>query len=108
MDNSALRQTILSTADDMGDRAKFGWGRLNADRAVRGPAKFDTSLTLGGDFIADFNTYRSQFYNDISGNAGLTKRGTGYLVLWGKNTYSGDTTITKGTVKLYGRELGNA
>ncbi|WMD23932.1 autotransporter domain-containing protein (plasmid) [Achromobacter seleniivolatilans] len=102
MDNSALRQTILSTADDMGDRAKFGWGRLNADRAVRGPAKFDTSLTLGGDFIADFNTYRSQFYNDISGNAGLTKSGTGSLVLWGQNTYSGGTTITKGTVELYG------
>ena len=102
MDNSALRQTILSTADDLGDRSKFGWGRLNADRAVRGPAKFDTSLTLGGDFIADFDNYRSQFYNDISGDSGLTKDGTGSLVLWGKNTYAGGTTIANGTVELYG------
>ncbi|WP_025139639.1 autotransporter serine protease [Achromobacter sp. DH1f] len=102
MDNSALRQTILSTADDLGDRTKFGWGRLNPDRAVRGPAKFDTALTLGGDFVANFDNYRSQFFNDISGNAGLTKDGTGSLVLWGNNTYAGGTTISKGTVELYG------
>ncbi|AXA80632.1 autotransporter outer membrane beta-barrel domain-containing protein (plasmid) [Achromobacter xylosoxidans] len=102
MDNSALRQTVLSTADDLGDRAKFGWGQVNPDRAVRGPAKFDTALTLGGDFVANFNTYRSHFYNDISGNTGLTKDGTGSLVLWGKNTYAGPTTINKGAVELYG------
>ncbi len=77
MDNSALRQTLLSTADDMGDRTRFGWGRLNMARAVRGPALFDTRLTLGGNFVADFDGMRSEFFNDIGGDAGLTKAGTG-------------------------------
>lgn len=102
MDNSALRQTLLSTADDMGDRSRFGWGRLNRDRAVRGPALFDTRLTLGGDFVADFDGMRSAFFNDIGGDAGLDKRGTGALVLWGRNDYAGATTITSGAVELYG------
>ncbi len=102
MDNSALRQTLLSTADDMGDRARFGWGRLNPDRAVRGPALFDTRLTLSGDFVADFNARQSAFFNDIGGNAGLTKNGTGELVLWGANHYAGATTINRGTLTLYG------
>ncbi|MFY3162964.1 autotransporter domain-containing protein [Achromobacter xylosoxidans] len=107
MDNSALRQTLLSTADDMGDRTRFGWGRLNMARAVRGPALFDTRLTLGGDFVADFDGMRSEFFNDIGGDAGLTKAGTGALVLWGQNRYTGTTTITRGTVELYGSVAGD-
>ncbi|MCV6905397.1 MAG: autotransporter domain-containing protein, partial [Achromobacter xylosoxidans] len=107
MDNSALRQTLLSTADDMGDRTRFGWGRLNMARAVRGPALFDTRLTLGGDFVADFDGMRSEFFNDINGDAGLTKAGTGALVLWGYNRYAGATTITRGTVELYGSVAGD-
>lgn len=102
MDNSALRQTILSTADDLGDEAIYGWGKVNPTRAVRGPALFDSRLTLGGDFQANFDVYRSQFFNDIAGDAGLVKNGTGSLVLWGKNTYAGGTTIAGGTVELYG------
>ncbi|MFH7108513.1 autotransporter domain-containing protein [Achromobacter xylosoxidans] len=107
MDNSALRQTLLSTADDMGDRARFGWGRLNMARALRGPALFDTRLTLGGNFVADFDGMRSEFFNDIGGDAGLTKAGTGALVLWGQNRYTGTTTITRGTVELYGSVAGD-
>ncbi|MFY3137930.1 autotransporter domain-containing protein [Achromobacter xylosoxidans] len=107
MDNSALRQTLLSTADDMGDRARFGWGRLNMARALRGPALFDKRLTLGGNFVADFDGMRSEFFNDIGGDAGLTKAGTGALVLWGQNRYTGTTTITRGTVELYGSVAGD-
>ncbi|OCZ72424.1 autotransporter outer membrane beta-barrel domain-containing protein [Achromobacter xylosoxidans] len=107
MDNSALRQTVLSTADDLGDRARFGWGKLNIERAVRGPALFDTRLTLGGDFVASFDDMRSEFFNDIGGDAGLTKGGTGTLVLWGQNSYAGATTINNGTIELYGSLAGD-
>ena len=107
MNNSALRQTILSTADSLGDPAIYGWGRVNPNKAVRGPALFDSRLTLGGDFVADFDGYRSEFFNDIGGDRGLIKHGTGSLVLWGHNTYTGLTAIENGTLELYGRVAGD-
>ena len=102
MDNSALRQTILSTADDLGTRDRTGWGELNATRALRGPARFDRRLTQGGDFEARFDAHISHFLNDIAGDAGLIKSGTSTLALWGKNTYSGTTRVDGGTLALYG------
>ena len=42
----------------------------------------------------------------ISGSAGLTKEGAGTLTLTGVNTFSGDTTIDAGTLKL--NSSGNA
>ena len=39
-------------------------------------------------------------YGGIAGNFGLTKVGTGTLTLFGANTYSGDTTISSGTLML--------
>lgn len=102
MDNSALRQTLLSTADSLGDPALYGWGKINPDRAVRGPARFDTALTFDHYFRATFDGYRSEFFNDISGDSGLVKDGNGTLVLWGNNTYQGHTYIDGGTLELYG------
>ena len=102
MDNHALRQTLLSTADPMGDRKYFGWGRLNPDRAVRGPALFDSRLTFYQDFVADFDGGRSEFFNDIGGDQGLVKAGSGTLTLWGKNTYAGNTEIRDGVLELFG------
>lgn len=107
MDNHALRQTLLSTADNLGSPEIYGWGRVNADRAVRGPALFDSRLTFGGDFVADFERRRSEFFHDIGGNRGLVKSGNGTLVMWGKNTYSGATLIQGGILELYGRLAGN-
>lgn len=107
MDNHALRQTLLSTADSLGPPEIYGWGRVNADRAVRGPALFDARLTFGRDFVAEFDGYRADFYNDIGGDRGLIKRGTGTLVLWGNNTYAGTTRIQHGFLELYGRVAGS-
>ena len=38
----------------------------------------------------------------ISGTGNLTKQGSGALTLSGTNTYTGDTTINAGTIKLTG------
>ncbi|HVU23275.1 MAG TPA: autotransporter-associated beta strand repeat-containing protein [Opitutus sp.] len=57
----------------------------------------DTTNAAGGIF-----TYNSDIANPNSGaNAlGLVKLGTGTLVLGGTNTYSGDTFVNAGTLKL--------
>ncbi|MFJ2988663.1 S8 family peptidase, partial [Collimonas sp. NPDC087041] len=47
MNADLIRQTILSTATDMRDTATYGWGLLNASKAVNGPALFDQRLALG-------------------------------------------------------------
>ncbi|MEO6919152.1 MAG: autotransporter domain-containing protein, partial [Collimonas sp.] len=102
MSADQIRQTILSTATSMGDTATYGWGLLNASKAASGPALFDTRLTLGGNFTAKFDSVSSTFGNDISGNAGLLKDGSGTLTLAGNNTYSGATEILKGTLNVTG------
>ena len=38
----------------------------------------------------------------IDGTGSLTKGGTGYLMLWGTNTYTGLTHVAAGTLVLYG------
>ncbi len=104
MTNSELRQTILSTTDDLGLPHLLGWGKLNTDRAVRGPGLFDTRLTLGGDFQADTKGHNAAFYNDIGGNAGLRKSGAGTLTLWGNNTYAGETHVVLGKLAVNGTQ----
>ncbi|MGB7196303.1 MAG: autotransporter domain-containing protein [Collimonas pratensis] len=102
MSADQIRQTILSTATSMGDTATYGWGLLNASKAASGPGLFDTRLTLGGNFVAKFDLVSSTFGNDIGGNSGLLKDGTGTLTLAGNNTYSGATEILKGTLNVTG------
>lgn len=114
MNNSELRQTLLSTADPIDDPDIdpidhpdiYGWGKVNPDRAVRGPALFDWRLEHGDSFVVDFDSYRSHFFNDIGGDRGLVKSGSGTLVLWGKNTYAGATDIWSGVLELYGSVTG--
>ena len=102
MNADQIRQTILSTATSMGDTATYGWGLLNASKAANGPALFDTRLTLNGNFTAKFDSVSSTFSNDIGGNAGLLKDGSGTLTLSGNNTYSGASEVLKGTLNVTG------
>jgi len=102
MSADQIRQTILSTATSMGDTATYGWGLLNASKAANGPALFDTRLTLGGNFVAKFDSVSSTFGNDIGGNSGLLKDGSGTLTLAGNNTYSGASEVLKGTLNVTG------
>lgn len=102
MNADLLRQTILSTATSMNDTATYGWGLLNAGKAVNGPALFMQSLALGPNVNVSFDGMTSNFSNNISGDAGLIKSGTGTLTLSGSDTYSGNSRITNGTLNITG------
>ncbi|MEX5538876.1 autotransporter-associated beta strand repeat-containing protein, partial [Pseudomonas syringae] len=43
------------------------------------------------------------FSNNINGDAGLTKSGKGRLVLTGNNTYTGNTVVNEGVLKVDGK-----
>ncbi|MGH8466995.1 MAG: S8 family serine peptidase [Pseudomonas sp.] len=99
-----IQQTILTTATDLGDAgadAVFGWGVVNAEKAIMGPAQF-----FGDDFVADV-TGSSVFGNDISGEFGLVKNGAGSLRLDGTGTFAGDTVINAGTLGFKGDTASN-
>ncbi|HEX7338501.1 MAG TPA: S8 family serine peptidase [Rhodanobacteraceae bacterium] len=96
-DNDMVRQTLLGTATDLGAPgvdATFGWGLLDVGKAIKGPAKF-----AWGDVSVSFDGITSTWANDISGSGGLTKGGTGTLVLSGNDTYTGGTTINGGILQ---------
>ena len=113
MTGHEIQQTILTTADDIGEPdvdSKFGWGYLNEIKALNGPAKFDNILLVGesaakGQLKGKFNANitdegRYIFSNDISGDGGLKKSGKGTLVLAGNNTYFGETEVRNGTLEI--------
>lgn len=94
-----LQQALLTTATDLGAPGVddvYGWGLVNAGRAVRGYGMFarDTTLDTGG--------YDGTFSNDISGPGGLVKLGAGTLTLAGTNSYAGDTRVAGGILHLSG------
>lgn len=98
--NDQVRQTLLGTAIDIGAPGVdpvFGYGALDVGSAVLGPARFDW-----GDFIADVGNGTSEWRNPISGAGGLVKRGSGTLVLREGGTFTGDTRVEGGTLRLEG------
>ncbi|MET3614895.1 subtilase-type serine protease [Rhizobium aquaticum] len=94
-----LQQTLLTTATDLGAQgvdAVYGWGLVNAGKAVRGYGQFVANTTL------DTKGATSTFSNNISGAGGLTKTGAGTLILTGTNTYQGATNVNGGTLQVDG------
>jgi len=105
MSASNVQQTLLTTATDLGQRgvdSTYGWGLVNAAKAINGPSQF-LKTQSSERFIADIQSGESRpFYNDISGDGGLWKRGSGSLTLAGNNTYRGDTFVDEGTLRVTG------
>jgi len=96
MTGDLLRQTILSTATDIGIPGvdeDYGWGLLNIDKALKGPALFDKRLALGEKVYINLDGGTYAFDNDISGDAGLVLSGIGTLTLNGNATYTGETIV---------------
>jgi len=105
MSGSNLQTTILTTATDIGEAGvdrQYGWGLINAAKAVNGPSQFVT------DFRAVVDTVDGGvFANAISGTGGLIKTGSGSLTLAAHNSYSGLTSVEGGTLVLTGTVAGD-
>lgn len=103
-----VRQVILTSADYIDDgtgthaqyNQKFGWGALNISDALKGPKRF--SKIFGEEFTANVTAGTAIFSNNIIGNAGLTKTGSGTLVMAGDSTYQGGTMINAGKLQVTG------
>lgn len=92
-----LQQTLLTTATDLGAPGVdevYGWGMVNAGKAVRGYGMFTSVVTL------DTQGYVSTFSNNISGVGGLVKAGAGTLILTGANSFAGGASVTGGMLLL--------
>ncbi|HET7266736.1 MAG TPA: autotransporter domain-containing protein [Oleiagrimonas sp.] len=104
MSGHNVQQTLLTTATHLGGgdpnqpNATFGWGLVDAARAMHGPAQFV------GNFVADIGAAQSTFGNAISGAGSLTLDGNrqGVLTLSADNSFSGGTVIHGGRLHLGG------
>ncbi|MCT8557943.1 S8 family serine peptidase, partial [Glaesserella parasuis] len=120
MDHHLVTQTILSTANKLNSsdvteepNERVGWGVLNQERALNGPARFDTKLLTDDnkthvvaklDYKHHTDRTKYTWSNNIQGDAGFKKQGTGTLYFTGSNSYSGNTVIENGTLVI-GNEL---
>ncbi|WP_155056378.1 phosphatase PAP2 family protein [Streptomyces blattellae] len=92
-----LRTTALPSGYVLLDGAEQ-WGRLNLFAAADGYGAFDTDVTVTLDASAGGFGAADSWRNDIGGDGGLTKRGTGTLTLTGHNRYTGGTALTDGVL----------
>lgn len=102
--NIDLKNTLITTADDMGEEgvdAVWGNGLVNETRSLKGYGRFDNIITLNVDGVK-----RAYYFdNDISGSGGVIKKGKDILVVNGNNTYTGNTTIAEGEWVANGHSL---
>ncbi|MFI5798531.1 phosphatase PAP2 family protein [Streptomyces sp. NPDC051677] len=74
------------------------WGRLNLFAAADGYGAFDSDVTVTLDASKGGFQAADAWRNDIEGEGGLTKRGTGTLTLTGHNRYHGGTVVEEGVL----------
>lgn len=108
MTAAQLKQTILTTALDVGQRGVdkvFGWGLLNGIGALNGPMLFNA-----GDFIAQLDRVTKvgknyYFNNNIYGSGGLRVSGGSqdYLYLTGANSFTGDIIVNSANLVVVNR-----
>lgn len=100
MSASNVQEVLLGTATPLGQASLYGYGMVNADKAVKGPALLDW-----GTFevhVPDGSS--ATFANDLSGTGALlvANAGTGALLLAGQDSYTGGTTVQSGVLQVNG------
>ncbi len=80
----------------------FNGGALQAASDISMQATRLVTLTNTNVGIIDTNGYNVSIAGVMSAAGGLSKRGLGTLTLTAANTYSGETIISEGTLKLSG------
>ena len=79
----------------------FGGGTLQASGTMSTSVPM-TLTGIGGKAKIDTAGYDVAFSGALSGSGGLTKLGWGTLTLAAKNSYSGDTVVQEGILKITG------
>jgi autotransporter-associated beta strand protein len=101
LDATQRREVLRTTALPSGYVLLDGfeqWGRLNLFAAADGYGAFDSDVTVTLDATAGGFKAADSWRNDIGGDGGLTKRGTGTLTLTGHNRYTGGTVLADGVL----------
>lgn len=101
MHGEELKKTIVSTTDLHEDKAVYGLGIVNADRALNGYGRLTEQEVL--DVEGKKSTY--YFDNNMTGNGGITKNGRSALVLTGNNSYTGKNIVNQGSLVLAGENV---
>jgi subtilase-type serine protease len=84
-----------------------GWARLNLYAAASGYGAFPGNVTVNMNAaLGGLNAF-DIWSNDISGPGGLTKQGSGTLILAGDDSYTGGTVVQGGTLAVTGTVGGN-
>ncbi|KAB8180487.1 autotransporter domain-containing protein [Lysobacter maris] len=109
LDNVQVRDTLLTTATDLGEAGVdgvFGWGKVDLGAAMNGPGAFlrdfDVSLPEG-----TVDTWSNDITNGLlhtgreQDRGALIKRGAGALTLSGDNSFDG-FTVHGGLLSLTG------
>lgn len=101
LDAEQRREVLRTTALPSGYVLLDGfeqWGRLDLFTAADGYGSFDSDVTVTLDASAGGFGGADAWRNDIDGDGGLTKRGTGTLTLTGHNRYTGGTVVREGVL----------
>ena len=94
---------VTVTVPDYGDTLALGPIKVSGPVFFAGSGKLDIqSMTDPGVYPADFTGSSYTAVGPVSGQLSMAQTGPGTLVLTGNNTYSGDTTVSHGTLILAG------
>jgi len=101
LDADQRREVLRTTALPSGYVLLDGfeqWGRLNLFAAADGYGAFESDVTVTLDAAAGGFGAADSWRNDIDGDGGLTKKGSGTLTLAGHNEYAGGTVVKDGAL----------
>ncbi|WP_326938502.1 autotransporter-associated beta strand repeat-containing protein [Amycolatopsis rifamycinica] len=101
LDAAQRREVLRTTAFPAGNPLLEGpepWGRLNLFAAADGYGAFGSGVRVTMDATRGGFDANDSWRNDIGGDGGLVKAGTGTLTLAGANSYRGGTRVEAGTL----------